>query len=70
VQKRVLSTTPAPAALPGRLMADEYEALPEATAEMHTQRAAQLKKQALETLRQNPLQTTRAVQAWLREENS
>jgi hypothetical protein len=51
-------------------MADEYEALPEATAEMHTQRAAQLKKQALETLRQNPLQTTRAVQAWLREENS
>jgi flagellar M-ring protein FliF len=70
VQKRVLSAATALPALPGRFMADDAEALPVVTAEMHTLRAAQLKKQALETVRQNPLQTTRAVQGWLREENS
>ena len=70
VQKRVLSSAAAVAAAPRLLAVENAEALPAPTTEIHTQRAAQLKKQALEALRQNPLQTTRAVQAWLREENS
>lgn len=46
------------------------ESLPGVTAELSSVRAAQLREQSVEMLRQNPLQTTRAVQAWLREEHS
>jgi flagellar M-ring protein FliF len=35
-----------------------------------TQRAAQLKEQTIELIKQKPVNTTRAVQAWLREEPS
>lgn len=52
--------------LPGAAM----ESLPGVTAELSSVRAAQLREQSVEMLRQNPLQTTRAVQAWLREEHS
>jgi flagellar M-ring protein FliF len=36
----------------------------------HTRRAAQLKEQTVELVRQKPVNTARAVQAWLREEPS
>ena len=35
-----------------------------------TQRAAQLKEQTIELIKQKPVNTARAVQAWLREEPS
>ena len=70
VQKHVLSTVPAAAVAQPLLAADHVDSLPAATTKSGTLRAAQLKERALETLRQNPLPTTHAVQAWLHEENS
>jgi flagellar M-ring protein FliF len=70
VQKQALTPAPAAAAAPAELPLETMEALPGVTAEMGSLRAAQLREQALEMLRQNPVQTTRAVQAWLREEKS
>jgi len=71
VQKHALSAAPAMAAAPPpQLPAERLESLPAPGPQPGSVRAAQLKQQALEMLRQNPLQTTRSVQAWLREENS
>jgi flagellar M-ring protein FliF len=73
VQKHVLSAprlaTPTEAALP----APQSHALSAtATHELGagTARAAQLKEQTVELIRQKPVHTARAVQAWLREEPS
>jgi hypothetical protein len=73
VQKHVLSTpkltAPAEAALPAPqshgLSATRTHELGAGTA-----RAAQLKEQTVELIRQKPVHTARAVQAWLREEPS
>jgi len=72
VQKHVL----APGQAPARIEA----ALPAATGELSggvthtlgsgTARAAQLKEQTADLIRKNPVQTARALQAWLREEPS
>jgi len=70
VQRHILTSGPAVTATPPRLPQESMESLPGASSEAGSARAAQLKGQALEILRQNPLQTTRTVQAWLREENS
>lgn len=70
VQKQVMSSVPAVPATQHQLQMDRVESLPTTTTESGNLRAAQLKQQALDMLRQNPTQTTRAVQAWLREENS
>ncbi len=70
LQRHVLSAVPAAAAVPAQLVAQAVEALPAPERELSSLRAAELKDHALEMLRQNPLQTTRSVQAWLREENS
>jgi len=70
VQRNILKAAPAAAAGQAQLPREPMEALPGARAETSSARALQLKEQARETLRQNPLPTTRAVQAWLREENS
>lgn len=68
VQKHVLSAATAVAAAPPQLSGGQMETLPVLTTELGTMRAAQLKQETMEMLRQNPLQSTRAVQAWLREE--
>lgn len=71
VQKQALQTAPAVAAVTQpQLTAERRESLAVAAAEPSSMRAAQLKEKALEMLRQDPLQTTRSVQKWLREENS
>jgi flagellar biosynthesis/type III secretory pathway M-ring protein FliF/YscJ len=48
----------------GRLAAGSAEMAGE------TRRAAQLKEQTIETIKQKPVNTARAVQAWMREEPS
>ena len=73
VQKHVLSAprlaTPAETALP----APQSHVLSATTTHelgAGTARAAQLKEQTVELIRQKPVHTARAVQAWLREEPS
>lgn len=70
VQKHALSAAPAVSASQPQLPGDHMEVLPGVASQSGPQRAVQLKEQALEMLRQNPLQTTRAVQGWIREGNS
>ena len=70
VQRRALSSTPAVAAVQPQLPSTPIDSLPSPTAEANSARATHLKEQALEKLRQNPMQTTRAVQGWLREEHT
>lgn len=70
VQKHVLSFAPAVPRAEPLLPNEHMESLPGVTAELSSVRAAQLKEQTLQTLRQNPVHATRAVQAWLREEPS
>jgi hypothetical protein len=56
-------------ALPGAPRQDRFAI---ASVEMidDTRRAAQLKEQTIEQIKQKPANTARAVQAWLREEPS
>jgi flagellar M-ring protein FliF len=71
VQKHVLVPGQAPAMDPA-LPAPQAELSGSRTHELGggTVRAAQLKEQTTELIRKNPVQTARAVQAWLREEPS
>jgi hypothetical protein len=73
VQKQVLSTgLPHPAAQPALAAGQRADRLTVGPAETvdDAQRAAQLKEQTIELIKQKPVNTTRAVQAWLREEPS
>jgi flagellar M-ring protein FliF len=56
-------------ALPGAPRTDRIGAGPAETID-DTRRAAQLKEQTIELIKQKPANTARAVQAWLREEPS
>jgi flagellar M-ring protein FliF len=71
-QKHVLTAAAAPAAVEPLLPSTRVEALPGATGEPREEvtRANQLKEQTAEMIRQKPLHTARAVQAWLHEEPS
>jgi len=71
-QKHVFSATALPAQEEPLLPSTRVEALPGATSEPRTEvtRANQLKEQTAEMIRQKPLHTARAVQAWLHEEPS
>ena len=73
VQKHVLSTPQLPAPNQAALPPPESQLLSAtATRELGagTARAAQLKEQTVELIKQKPVHTARAVQAWLREEPS
>lgn len=73
VQKHVLAASPLlPAAQEAALPAPSGEAAAAHLPELGgvTARAAQLKEQTIEMIRQKPQHTARAVQAWLREEPS
>jgi flagellar M-ring protein FliF len=72
VQRHVLTATIVPAGADPQLPSTRMEALPAATNEprLEVARATQLKEQATEMIRQKPLHTARAVQAWLHEEPS
>lgn len=72
VQKQVLNTTYAPPALPEPGVSAGGEKLALTVPELTSgpARAALLKEQTVDIIRQKPQQTARAVQAWLREEPS
>jgi flagellar M-ring protein FliF len=72
VQKHVLTATTAPAGAEPMLPTTRMEALPDRTNEPRAEvtRATQLKEQTAELIRQKPINTARAVQAWLHEEPS
>jgi flagellar M-ring protein FliF len=74
VQKHALSATTLPARQEPQLPAPQINALPKSQPQPvvneGAMRAAQLKEETTEMIRQKPLQTARAVQAWLREEPS
>jgi flagellar M-ring protein FliF len=73
VQKQVMAPGHAPASAPPALPASPgHEQLPlrQPEPQLGNQRAAQLKEQTIEMIRQKPMNTTRAVQAWLHEETS
>jgi flagellar M-ring protein FliF len=71
-QKHVFSATAVQAGAEPLLPSARMEALPGATNEprLEVTRANQLKEQTAEMIRQKPLHTARAVQAWLHEEPS
>lgn len=72
VQKHVLASSPAPPAPSMVLESAAIEALPapDDTLTHDALRAAQLRDQTVELIRQKPMHTARALQAWLREEPS
>ncbi|MGO9339044.1 MAG: flagellar basal-body MS-ring/collar protein FliF [Terracidiphilus sp.] len=74
IQKQALAPgqLPRPAQQPALPSAPGVEQLPMGTAEQRSgnQRANQLKEQTIEMIKQKPINTTRAVQAWLHEEGS
>jgi flagellar M-ring protein FliF len=74
VQKHVLAQglLPAPSRANAALAAPQLDGMALRAPELtdRTARAAQLKEQTVEMIRQKPLHTARAVQAWLREEPS
>jgi flagellar M-ring protein FliF len=72
VQKHAFKPSPAPAGNDHLLPSPQSNSLPGARAELSAGpvRAAQLKEETAEMIKQKPLHTTRAVQAWLREEPS
>ena len=70
VQKQALSRNELPAGLQPALATGNYQSLTagQSYSADNAQRAAQLKMQAFELVRQKPLDTARAMQAWMREE--
>jgi flagellar M-ring protein FliF len=73
VQKQVLAPTPAQASTPPALppgAGNEQLPFRQPEPQLGNQRATQLKEQTIEMIRQKPINTTRAVQAWLHEETS
>lgn len=72
VQRHVFTAIAAPAGAEPMLPSTRVEALPMPATEPNqgAVRANQLKEQAAEMIRQKPLHTARAVQAWLHEEPS
>lgn len=70
VQKQVLSQKELPGGLQPALAGANAQSLPGGAAYSldNAQRAAQLKMQASELVRQKPVDTARAMQAWMREE--
>ena len=74
IQKQALapSQLPRPAQPPSLPSAQGMEQLAGGTAEQRSgnQRANQLKEKTIELIKQKPADTTRAVQAWLNEDNS
>ena len=70
VQKQALSRNELGAGLQPALATGSNQSLAAGAASSvdHTLRAAQLKTQAFELVRQKPLDTARAMQAWMREE--
>jgi len=72
VQKQALSATNLASGLQPALAGGKTQSLGGGSGEAGdgTQRAAQLKEQTIELIRQKPVGTARAVQAWMREEPS
>jgi flagellar M-ring protein FliF len=73
IQKQALAPVHAPAAPQPELASNPgLEQLPMGSVEprLGNQRATQLKEQTIEMIKQKPMNTTRAVQAWLHEETS
>jgi flagellar M-ring protein FliF len=72
VQKHVFAATAAPAGADPLLPSTHMDALPGSSGEpnMELNRANQLKEQTVEMIRQKPMHTARAIQAWLHEEPS
>lgn len=73
VQKQVIAAASRlPAAPPALPPSSHMEALPKGQPELppDAMRASQLKQETAELIRQKPVHTARAVQAWLREETS
>lgn len=72
VQKHVFTATAMPSGAEPLLPATHMEALPGGSSDpgLEASRANQLKEQTVEMIRQKPLHTARAVQAWLHEEPS
>lgn len=72
VQKHALSPASLPAANEPLLAAAQQDALPGTVAELGSgsARAAQLKQDTVELIKQKPVNTARALQAWMREEPS
>ncbi len=72
VQKHAFKPSPIPAGNDHLLPSPQPGALPGARVELSAGpvRAAQLKEETAELIKQKPMHTTRAVQAWLREEPS
>ncbi len=72
VQKHAFAPGALPAGGEPLLAAAHQEALPGAVAELGTDsvRAAQLKQETVELIKQKPANTARALQAWMREEPS
>jgi flagellar M-ring protein FliF len=70
VQKQVLARNELPAGLQPALATANSQSLPAGSPYLgdNMQRAAQLKMQAFELVRQKPVDTARAMQAWMREE--
>jgi flagellar M-ring protein FliF len=71
IQKQALAPAQpaAQAALPGAPRQERFAIAPAETIDENV-RAAQLKQQTIEMIKQKPVNSTRAVQAWLREEPS
>jgi hypothetical protein len=68
-----MAPTPAQASTPPALppgAGNEQLPFRQPEPQLGNQRATQLKEQTIEMIRQKPINTTRAVQAWLHEETS
>jgi flagellar M-ring protein FliF len=71
IQKQAFAPQPvAQPALPGAPAQQRFAIAPATETIDETRRAAQLKEQTIEMIKQKPANTARAVQAWLREEPS
>ena len=68
IQKHALSPAQLGSGGQAALAGGAAQALPTASPEMSALRAAQLKNQTFELVRQKPVDTARAMQAWMREE--
>lgn len=67
VQKQIFASADQEKALDSGVVISQPIAIPDEVSE-DSRRASQLREQALELIRQKPLNTTRAVQAWMRED--
>lgn len=70
IQKHVLSTNSLASGMQPALATTNQHALPSGSSEADNMRASQLKDKALELVRQKPVDTARALRAWMREDQS